>query len=450
MVGHPRRSRVIICRVFRRALLSVAVVTTLTGVATAAPKRKVKIESEPAGATVYLNAKEDGPVCTTPCTFDAPVGDTPLIIELENHKQLFENLSVPAKKSIATLKFKLEPALGTINVTGPAGARITVDDEDKGKAPTKIEIGAGSHNVKLTLNGKQLASEFIEVPINGEVDVAGTEKQVTAGEDKPPPETGEVEGGGTTGDPSIGVEAPKPRAARGPILAAALRMDVGFRNFEYQGDQTANLTPESEEGQVLLGPEVELWPGTLFGSRALRGLSALLRFGYGVNAQVVTEKMTGSETGARTFWRAYELSVRQRFTIADTMTIEVGGGYVRDQHQFEGNSAAIKLVPDADYRAFRIGARISVLLGGVEPYLAVENRLVQSGGPLEARFRTASASGVHGAAGLAMSFGSIGARVEGAITRYSWTFTSQAGDEFIATGGVDSIKYISVSVGYYY
>ncbi|MDQ3368873.1 MAG: hypothetical protein M3680_25900, partial [Myxococcota bacterium] len=248
----------------------------------------------------------------------------------------------------------------------------------------------------------------------------------------------------------IGGGVAKPRAARGPILAAALRMDVGFRNFDYQGDETPNLTPESEEGQVLIGPEIELWPGTLFGIRALRGLSALLRYGYGANAQVVTEKMSGAETGARTFWRAFELSGRQRFTVADTMTIEIGGGYVRDQRRFGGAPDAIKLVPDADYKAFRLGARISVLLGRLEPYLAVENRLVQSGGPLAARFRTASASGLHGAAGLAMSFGSIGARLEGAITRYSWTFTSEAGDEFIATGGVDSIKYLSASVGYAY
>ncbi|MDQ3366349.1 MAG: PEGA domain-containing protein, partial [Myxococcota bacterium] len=185
---------------FGRGLLSIAVVTALTGVAVAAPKRKVKIESEPAGATIYLNAKEDGPVCTTPCSFDAPVGDTPLIIELEDHKQLFENLSVPAKKAIATLKFKLEPALGTINVTGPAGARITVDDEDKGKAPARIEVGAGSHNVKLTLNGKQLASEFIDVPVNGEVDVAGTEKKVAAVEVRPPADgDGDGEDGGGAG-----------------------------------------------------------------------------------------------------------------------------------------------------------------------------------------------------------------------------------------------------------
>ena len=50
--------------------------------ASAAPKKRVKIDSDPQGATVYFNSKEDGPVCQTPCETDAPVGDTPISIRL--------------------------------------------------------------------------------------------------------------------------------------------------------------------------------------------------------------------------------------------------------------------------------------------------------------------------------------------------------------------------------
>ncbi len=447
---HARTPRVIIDAVTGRVLIAFGWLTFLGSVADAAPKRKVKIDTEPAGATVYLNAKEDGPVCTTPCTIDAPVGDTPIIVELENHKQIFEQLTVPAKKPLS-VKYKLEPAIGIINVTGPAGARITVDDEDKGKAPTKIEIGAGAHTVILTLNGKQIASEFVEVAANDEVEVAGTAKKSTGGGAKAEPtETAAVEEPeGETG--GITTATPGPARRRGPIISISAVFDVGFRNFEYQEAKTPNLSSESEGGQVLVGPLVEVWPGTLLGIRALRGFSLMLKFGYGVNSQQVTEKMTGAATDAKTFWRSFETSARQRWRLGNAATIEVGGGYVRDQYQFSGNASDIKLVPDADYQSVRVGLRVSALFGNVEPYLAAENRLVLSGGPIAERFDDASASGLRGAVGVALKLGAFDARLEGAINRYSWTFTSnETTDEFRASGGTDSIKFISVIAGYAY
>lgn len=450
---HRRGARVIIAALLARVLIAVAWVGVVVDVAAAAPKRKVKITTDPDGATVYLNAKEDGPVCTTPCTIEAPVGDTPIIIELENHQQIIDLLSVPAKKPV-TVKFKLERAIGTITVPGPAGARITVDDEDKGKAPATFEVGAGSHNVKLTLNGKQIASEFVEVGANEEIEVAPS-RTADAGDDDDGDDD-DADDDVTTSDDGGDAAAittgatPSPRR-RGPIIAIAAAIDVGFRNFTYENAQTANLNPEREGGQVLIGPHVEVWPGNALGIHPLRGLALVVRFGYGVNQQQVKQAMTGAPTSAKTFWRAFEASLRQRWVIANKATFEVGGGYVRDQYQFEGDSADIKLVPDADYQAIRLGIRGSLRLGAVEPYLAAENRLVMSGGTLETRFDDASASGLRAALGVALDLGSFYARVEGALNRYTWSFTARdMSDEFRATGGVDSIKLISVAAGYAY
>jgi len=434
-----------------RVLIAVAWVGVVADVASAAPKRKVKIETDPEGATVYLNAKEDGPVCTTPCTIEAPVGDTPIIVELENHQQVIDLLSVPAKKTI-TARFKLERAVGTLSVPGPAGARITVDDEDKGKAPATFEVGAGSHVVKLTLDGKELASEFVEVGANAEVTVEPGKTDVAdaGGGDDDDDTTTIDEGDGGSGD-GITTGTPSAPRRRGPIVAVSLGMDVGFRNFTYDNAETSNLTPEREGGQVLVGPYVEVWPANALGIHPLRNLAVVLRFGYGLNQQQVTQAMTGTPTNAKTFWRAFEGSVRQRWTIANKATFEVGGGFVREQYQFEGNSADIKLVPDADYRSIRLGIRGSLLVDKLEPYLAVENRLVLSGGPLETRFDDASASGLRAALGVGLALGAFSARVEGAINRYAWTFTARdMTDEFRATGGTDSIKLISVFAGYAY
>jgi hypothetical protein len=428
-------------------------VLVLASIADAAPKKRVKIDSEPPGATVYFNSKEDGPVCTTPCTVDAPVGDTPIIVELENHKQLFENLVVTARRPV-TVKYKLVPAIGTINVRGPTGAKITVDGEDKGKAPNSFSVPAGTHNVVLTLDGKKVLTDFIDVPSNDEVTVEGK-----ASEPKPKvaikeeeEEEEEETGGGTATTGVTSTATPASSAPRrGPYVSLAVAMDVGFRNFTYDNPETDNLSEEKEGGQVLVGPVAEIWPGTLAGIRFLRGLSLLVRFGYGVNKQAVKQTSSMTTTSATTFWRAFEVSLRHRWTIKKAMTLEVGGGYVRDQYQFEGMVEDIDLVPDADYQNVRLGLRVSALLGSIEPYATIENRLVLSGGAIEKRFDDASASGARAALGAEARFGAVTMRIEGALNYYKWSFTSnETTDKWRADGGTDSIKFITAAVGYAY
>lgn len=439
-----------------RRIASLLLLLPLAGTAIAAPKRKVKIDSDPENATVYFNSKEDGPVCKTPCETDAPVGDTPIIIELEGHKQLFENLVVTAKKPVS-VRYKLSPAIGTVNVRGPAGAKITVDGEDKGKAPATFTVPAGAHTVVLTLDGRKVGTNFIEVASNDEVVVEG---KAPGNRPKPPPEEvaesgdDDVETPLETTDPApteISTTAPAPARTRGPYVSLAVAMDIGFRNFTYDNPQTDNLSPEKEGGQVLVGPVAEVWLGTLAGVRFLRGLSLLARFGYGVNKQAVTQTMNDTTTSAKTYWQAFEISLRHRWTIKDAMTLEVGAGFVRDLHSFSGKLADIELVPDADYRSIRLGLRASALLGSIEPYAAVENRIVLSGGNIEERFDDASASGLRAAIGAQTKLGAVSLRVEGALNYYTWSFTSNdMTDKWRADGGTDSIKFISAAVGYAY
>jgi len=292
--------------------------------------------------------------------------------------------------------------------------------------------------------GTKKTTEFLDVIANDEVAVEG--KATTVAEVPTVEDPDDIEDTHTdVSTTKVGGPAPVPR---GPIITIAAAMDVGFRSFTYDNATTPNLTPESEGGQVLVGPYVELWPGTLARIRFLRGLSILVRFGYGVNSQQVTEKMTGTATNTTTFWRAFEASLRHRWTFAKMATIEVGAGFVRDQYQFEGN---IDLVPDADYRSVRFGVRASALLGAIEPYVTVENRLVLSGGTIENRFDDASATGLRAAAGAEARFGAIHVRVEGALNRYAWTFkTTSMSPKYVADGGTDSIKYVTASVGYAY
>ncbi|HWU89292.1 MAG TPA: PEGA domain-containing protein [Kofleriaceae bacterium] len=434
----------------RRLVAATVLLLAAVGDAVADVKREVQVESDPPGADVYLSSKDDGSVCKTPCTIKAPVGDAIVIIELENHLPLVESISVPRRGKPPTARFKLVRALGTLNVKGPEGATIRVGDVDKGKAPAKLEVDAGPQTITLILNGKQVLQDLIVVEANEEVVVRG--KDVAAGTPAPDPDVidvGDSDPGGGTG---VTTTAKPPRAPRGKLVALSGLFDVGFRKFRYENVNTTDtLRPENEVGQVIAGPLIEVWPGTIAGIHALRGLALIGRFQFPVNRQPVTG---GGLMGATTtFWQSLEISLRHRWTIGSTGTAEVGAGYVRDQHQFNTNvQTDLRLVPDADYRSIRIGVRGSLLIGALEPYLGLENRIVMSGGKvIEDRFSLgASATGLRGALGVGAHLGPFAASLEASITRYAWTFKYDTMDEFKADGASDSIFMISAALGYAY
>jgi len=441
-------------------LLAIAVlVLAASGVADAAPKKKVQIDTDPPKAQVYLNLIEDGKLCDTPCSIEVAVNTSPiLIIQLEGHEDIIEPLNV-TRRSPGKLSFKLDPRQGgVIVVEGPAGATVMVDDVDKGKAPVRVDADAGPHAVTITLNGKEVGSQIVEVVAGEEHKVGGVGKVVAETD----PEKTDLEP-----EPKIVVKQPSaPRA--GPLFAVSAAVDIGFRTFKYDNAMTDNLGDDKEYGQVLAGPMVELWPGTLIGVRALRGLSIVARVQFGVNKQAVTVDPddNGPEpsraSAAKTFWGSIEASVRHKWTIKDTATIEPSIGYVREQYQFETDAANptagmdFELVPDAVYNAVRLGLRGSLLLGSLEPYVGAENRIVVSGGTIEDRFSNngggadPKATGLRGLAGVNARFGAIHARVEASYTRYSWTFKFDNDSEFQANGGNDTIRLISTSIGYEY
>jgi hypothetical protein len=426
----------------RSVPLCLIAVLWAAGPAEAGKKRKVRIESEPPNASVYINAVEDGEQCKTPCSVD--IEDAALlIVDLAGHKAVIETISFgrrekpPFKRS-----YTLVATLGKIIVKGPKGASVFVDDEDKGKAPLDVEVEAGPHAVELQLAGKTILARPVEVAANAEVEIpvpSTTVADATPDRDLPP---------GGDGDASIRGRIDPPPRRTDPILALSAITSVGFRDFQYQNVAAGavNLDPASEAGQISPGAVLELWPGTLAGIRALRGLALVGRAQLGVNPQEVTDSDSGMPIGASTFWRNFEGSLRYRATLAGTATLEGSVGYLRDQHRFSGERSAIAQVPDADYQSLKLALRASLLLGSIEPYAAFENLVVMSGGPLAERFPMgADVAGVRGAAGIAASFGHIGVRLEGALTRYTWTFRQAE-----ASGATDSIKYVSILAGYAY
>jgi len=442
----------VIIRAMARPVLVACLMLAKVGVAMAGGKTsKVTIETDPPGAKVYFGLKEDGAVCTTPCTVDAPIGETPIIVEAESRRPIIENLVVP-RKTARPMKvhYTLEPAVGTLIVDGGNGGTIKIDDEVKGKAPGRVEgVPAGAHHVVVVeKNGKPLYDDFLEIEAGHEAIVAmqGARAEVPAA-----PRTDEPASG------AAGIaSAPATRSPRrGPSIAVTGAMDVGFRHFHY----TQNTTPgtqrdDREAGQALAGPIVELWPTTLLGLGVLPGLALYGRFEFGLNSQAVTmNSMTGTRmpTSLSTTWQSFEVSLHQRWTIASAGTIEVGAGYTQDRYQFKGDPADVAIVPDASYKSVRIGGRASLLFGKLEPYLAIENRLVLSGGAMDKRYTLGtSVNGIRGALGAAVHLGHVEVRLEGGVTRYSWTFRPDLPDATQASGGSDIIESVTFALGYAY
>lgn len=432
-----------------RASVATALVVTWVGVAHADPGRKITVDSDPKGAVVYVEEKEAGPACPgTPCTITVPTGEVTLIIELKDHASQFESIVVPKRGKPPKVSVTLPPAVGTIVVEGPPGATISVDDVESGKAPANLDASEETHHVVVSLNGKTLFDDFVEVKTGQETTIQP--KQVAGG-------GGGGGGGGDgtdggDGDPSVGrtTKAAGPKRARDRFVSASAAVDIGFRHFSYSGVETPQkLRDESESGQVLAGPLVELWPGELTDIAALRGLSLLARLQFGINSQDVTGNGIMDKTN--TFWQSMEFSLRYRKTFAGKFTAEAGAGYVRDQYQFEGTTTDLALVPDVDYQSVRLGLRASVLLDKLEPYVTIENRVVSSGGRLAQRFAAGSdASGYRASAGINAMMGSFVGRVEAGLINYSWDLKFDPSSDMRATGATDSIKQIQIAIGYQY
>jgi hypothetical protein len=434
-----------------RLVLAGTLVVTVVGIAHAAPKRKVHVETEPGGATVYLDDIESGPVCdATPCTITAPIGESTIIIRLDRYEAVIEPLEVPRGRRALQRTYKLQSALGTIVVDTPRGALVRVDEQEKGTAPVRVEVpSADAHHVAVVLDGKSVYDDIIEVATGDEFVVkpklAALDDTTTITDDD---DGGDTDGSGAGSGSETGITAGTDAGPRPTYVTAAAAFDVGFRKFTYDNVDTKNtLRDETEGGQVMGGAAVELWPGRMLGVHFLRGLSLFGRAQFPVAGQTVQGTLMGT---VKTKWSSFEASLRQRWVFGP-IGFEASGGFVQDNFAFDAtDSRDLALVPDASYQSLRLGGTLVFVAGAAEPYISGENRIVLQGGPVGTRFDRAEVSGLRGSVGLLLNLGAICARVEGTLMNYSWQFAYDPSDPARATGATDSIKLISGLLGYSY
>lgn len=443
----------------RRALVAGTVLGVCAGTAGAGGSRKVDVTSEPPGASVYLNDVTTGEVCQTPCQVDLPIGvETNVILQKSGFTPDIITITAPRKGKLAGVKSTLAPAIATLEIKDAAfrGAKIVVDDVEKGQAPQSLQVEAGPHHVAIVSKGKPIFDELVDLD-NGDVhEIKPTPGAVVA--TTTVASSGGGGGGGATGEDELLGNAPKavdiekqaekPSAPRRTFINVGGDMDVGFRQFSY--DNPTNLAAtESEVGAVMLGPTLELWPIEMLGGSHFRGLSLYGKVVFGINHQPVLDMMN-MPVGPQTYWGNIEVDVRHRWTLGDESSITAEGGYVRDQLEFTGGSKATRDdVPVADYRSIRIGVRAATMLGALEPFAAAEGRIVLSGGELATRFASADITGARIAAGAQVAAGPIYLRAQAALTYYGWTFTNASADPMAktASGATDVVEVLSFVLG---
>jgi formylglycine-generating enzyme required for sulfatase activity len=114
----------------------------------------VRIDSEPAGATVSIDATGQG---MTPLTTEVMAGQREIEVSLALHKTVTMQQTITAGEVIELDTVQLEPADGQLSVNSePAGATISVADSFHGTTPATLSLASGTElTVRLSKPGYQ-------------------------------------------------------------------------------------------------------------------------------------------------------------------------------------------------------------------------------------------------------------------------------------------------------
>ena len=150
-----------------RFYISLLSVLFLTSAATAQPKprppmpghkMRVKIDSAPQQAAVYVDSKDYGIEGYTPVTLKLPKGTYTIILELPNFQTVQKAITVEKSQAfVFTMERQVRPAI--LDVRAPAGsdgalgAQLFVDGSPVGTVPGRVEVAQGHHLIEVKKPG---------------------------------------------------------------------------------------------------------------------------------------------------------------------------------------------------------------------------------------------------------------------------------------------------------
>jgi hypothetical protein len=150
-----------------RFYISLLSVLFLTSVAAAQPrprparpghKMRVKIDSQPQQAAVYVDSKDYGIEGYTPVTLKLPKGTYTIILELPNFQTVQKPIVVEKSQAfVFTMDRQARPAVLDVRAPqgndGAMGAQLFVDGAPVGTVPGRVEVAAGHHLVEVKKAG---------------------------------------------------------------------------------------------------------------------------------------------------------------------------------------------------------------------------------------------------------------------------------------------------------
>jgi hypothetical protein len=148
-------------------------------------KYKVKIDSSPQGAVVFVGDKSCGAVGATPWTGSLPAGTFAVIIEATGYDQAQKSFTVAKVRKVQELFVPLVKKQDPprIDVRADAdknifGATVIVDGQAQGQAPMVITTTPGRHLVEIRKDGFEPLSQWVEVQPNQTQTMAPTIKEI--------------------------------------------------------------------------------------------------------------------------------------------------------------------------------------------------------------------------------------------------------------------------------
>lgn len=147
---------------------------------------KIKIDTAPPGATVYIDRKELGPVGVTPWNATVLNGDYLIIVELEGYQPAQKNVKVARTRKLQEtfipLIKKLDPP--RIDVRADAdknvfGAQVFLDGQSQGSAPVVLTTDPGRHLVELKKEGFEPFQTWVDAKENEKVSLTPFLKEIS-------------------------------------------------------------------------------------------------------------------------------------------------------------------------------------------------------------------------------------------------------------------------------
>lgn len=156
-------------------------------------KYKVKVDSAPQGATVYLDRKDCGAVGVTPWSGSLAAGDVTVIVELDGYQPAQKAFKVARTRKLQEqflpLVKKADPPKIDISAAADKnlfGATVILDGQPQGQAPVTLTTTAGRHLVEIKKDGFDPFQQWVEAKENGTVSMTPVLKEV------PRPKFGQV------------------------------------------------------------------------------------------------------------------------------------------------------------------------------------------------------------------------------------------------------------------